>query len=159
MQKTEHSIQLSRNGEQLLARRHGDEEAIPVRIVWASPLQAPAGGVSVLHVSRKEELAFLPSLDVLDAASREIAAEELGRRYFLPKIRRVLHTRATFGNRYWQVETDRGPKRFLMKSPETNATWLTEDRCVLRDSLGNCYEIESIRALDPQSRAKAEAVL
>jgi len=159
MQDGKHNIELSRNGGQLLARWDGSEETIPVRIVWASPLQAPAGGVSILHASKKQEIAFLPSLDALAGPSREIAAEELGRRYFLPKIRRVLHTRASFGNRYWHVETDRGSKRFLMKSPETNATWLTDDRCILRDSLGNCYEIESLQALDSQSRARVEAVL
>ena len=46
-----------------------------------------------------------------------------------------------------------------MKSPETNATWLTDDRCILRDTLGNCYEIESFEALDRISQAHADKVL
>ena len=71
----------------------------------------------------------------------------------------MLHTHVSFGNRYWNVETDRGPKRFLMKSPETNTTWLTADRCILRDNLGNCYEIPRCPAWTPKSRANAQAVL
>jgi len=153
------TIQLLKNGEQLVARRADETESVPARIVWASPMRAPAGGLSILHATKKKELAFVPDLEALEADSRALAVEELTRRYFLPKVLRIVQTRATFGNRYWHVETDRGPRRFLMKAPETNAIWLTDDRCVLRDCLGNCYEIESMAALDAKSRARADAVL
>ena len=159
MKETPHSCTLHRKGDQVLARTAGQDEEVPVRIVWARPLTGRDSGVCILHATKKTEVALLQSLDDLDAASRGIAEEELASRYFLPKITHVLHTRARFGNRYWHVETDRGPKRFLMKSPETNATWVTEDRCILKDTLGNCYEIESFGKLDPESRAKAEIVL
>jgi len=159
MSEKKQPIRLRREAGRLVAGRDGDDEPVPVRVVCASPLRGPAGGVSILHASKKEELAYVPALAELDEASRTVVADELTRRYFLPKIRSVLHTRATFGVRYWQVQTDRGPRQFVMKSPETNTAWLSDDRCVLTDSLGNCYEIESLAALDRRSRKRVDLVL
>ena len=152
-------VKLRRRGDQLVVYPPGRKEAVPARIVWARPLTGPGGVASILHASKKEEIAILQSFDHLDETSRGVLEEELQRRYFLPSIIRVIKTKAAFGNRYWDVETDCGPRQFLMKSPETNATWLTDDHCILRDTLGNCYEIESIEKLDPESRAKAQSVL
>lgn len=158
MTVTEREVKLERRGDQVVAW-DGDGEPTPVRIVWSRPLTQPNGLISILHAKKKKEVAFFETIDELDADSRAIVLDELSRRYFLPKVLRVLAARATFGNRYWDVETDRGRRQFLMKSPETNAIWVTEDRCILRDTLGNCYEIESMAGLDLQSREKAEMVL
>ena len=159
MSERKQPIRLRREAGRLVAGRDGDAEPVPVRVVCASPLRGLAGGVSILHASKKEELAYVPALADLDEASRAVAAEDLTRRYFFPKIRNVLHTRATFGVRYWDVQTDRGPRQFVMKSPETNTAWLSDDRCVLTDTLGNCYEIESLAALDRRSRKRVDLVL
>ena len=159
MSESERTFRLSRSGDQVLYHAADVEDGMPVRLVWTRPLTGRGGEVAVLHAKEKKEIATLPDSERLDAESRRILDEELQRRYFLPKITRVVKTTATFGNRYWHVETDRGPRQFLMKSPETNATWLTDDRCLLRDTLGNCYEIESFDRLDNVSRAQAEKVL
>ena len=159
MTESEQPIRLRLNGDQVLCYLAGQSRPTPVRLAWTRPLTHRGGEVTVLDAKEKKEIATLEGLDGLDPVSRGIVEEELRRRYFLPKITRVIRTSASFGNRYWQVETDRGPRRFLMKSPETNATWLTEDRCVLRDTLSNCYEIESFLGLDRASRDQAEKVL
>ena len=153
------SFTLRRNGDQILYCAGEDIQGVPVRLAWVRPLTDQGGEVSILRAGKKEEIAMLRDLGRLDPASRDILVEELQKRYFLPKITRVVKATAIFGNRYWHVETDRGTRKFLMKSPETNATWLTDDRCLLRDTLGNCYEIESFETLDRVSRAHAEKVL
>jgi len=150
---------LYRCGDLVMIRRAGQAEAVPVRVVRARPLAGHCRAISILHATEKKELLLLESLEHVDASSRAIIEQELARRYFLPRITRVLQTRVSFGNCYWKVETDRGPKHFLMKSPETNTTWVTDDRCILRDTLGNCYEIPSLQALDSASRRRVEAVL
>lgn len=157
--KPHNTFTLRRVGDKVLY--HGDDEGpgVPVRLTWARPLTGRGGVVVLLHADKKEEVATLHATDHLDEASRRIVEQELAQRYFMPKITKVLRTSASFGNRYWHVETDRGARQFLMKSPETNATWITEDRCVLRDTLGNCYEIESFQALDRVSRSLADKVL
>ena len=159
MSESEQIFRLSRSGDQVLYHAADDGDGVPVRLVWIRPLTARGGDVAVLHAKEKKEIAMLRDFGPLDADSRRILDEELQRRYFLPKITRVVKATAIFGNRYWHVETDRGTRKFLMKSPETNATWLTDDRCLLRDTLGNCYEIESFETLDRVSRAHAEKVL
>ena len=107
----------------------------------------------------KKEILMLESLDRLDPESRRVAEEELEKRYLVPKIIRVINTRAHFGNRYWEVETDRGRRRFAMKDPNKNVIWLSGDQLIIRDTLGNRYEIESFSGLDPASRAEAEKVI
>ncbi len=152
-------FKLRRNGDQILYHSGDGDGAVPVRVAWVRPLTGRGGAVTVMHAGKKQEIAMLEGFDHLDAESRQIVADELACRYFLPKITKVLETFATFGNRYWRVETDRGPRRVLMKSPEADATWVTDDRCLLRDALGNCYEIESFAGLDRASRILADKVL
>jgi len=159
MTKPQQQYKLRRNGDQILVYCSEQSEGLPARVVWARPLTSPGGATCILHATKKEELLLLETIDDLDDISRNIVQEELQRRYFLPRITRVIKTKATFGNRYWEVETDCGRRQFLMKSPETNATWLSDDRCILRDTLGNCYEIKSLKELDSASRMKAETVL
>lgn len=159
MSQSKPEFKIRRNGDQILYQSCDGDGAIPVRLAWLRPLTASGGPVTIMHADKKQELVMLDGFDHLDEKSRQIIADELKSRYFLPKITKVHETSATFGNRYWHVETDCGPKRFLMKSPETNATWITDDRCLLRDALGNCYEIESFKGLDRASRLLADNVL
>jgi len=153
------TFRLTRLGDQILCHHDGADEPVAVRLSLARPLSHSQGKIVLLKAGKKEEVASLDGLAGLDNHSREIVQEELRKRYFLPKIIKVLSTSASFGNRYWHVVTDRGNKRFLMKSPETNVTWLTDDRCILRDTLGNCYEIESMKLLDRASQVHADRVL
>ena len=151
-------LRLTRKLDRVYAHFPGNGEPAPVRLVWARPISGKGQEVSVLSEDKKE-IAMIRSLDDLDADSRRIAEAELEQRYLVPKITRVIRTMATFGNRYWAVETDRGHQAFLMKDPNKNAIWVTEDRLILRDTIGNRYEIESLRALDDRSRAEIERVI
>jgi hypothetical protein len=139
------------------ASRDGGEP-VPVKVLWVRPISGRGREVSIVGLDKKE-LCLLGSLDCLEPASRRVAEEELNRRYLVPRITRVRRTSAHFGNRYWDVQTDRGPRRFLMRDPNKNAVWVTEDRLVIRDSLGNRYEIEAFSKLDPVSRTEAERVM
>ena len=46
-----------------------------------------------------------------------------------------------------------------MKDPSANLTWITDDRAMLKDTLGNRYEIESFLALDPRSQAQIDKIV
>ena len=102
---------------------------------------------------------MLPGLDAFDPASREIAEQELEQTYLIPRITRVVSARPRFGNRYWEVETDRGYRRFAMRDPRKNITWITGEHLVIRDVLGNRYEINPFSELDPESQAQVEMVI
>lgn len=151
-------VTLHRESDSLLASI-GDEEAVPVRLVHARPISAPDSEISVMDIKGKKELAWLDSLDVLDKASRALAEDYLWRSYRMAKISRITDSYVNHGHRYLRVETDRGPRYFNLREPGKNITRLSEDHLIIRDSMGNRYEIMSIAELDEASRLNLERVL
>ena len=147
---------LTRKGDQVMAKRDG--EWMPVTLVWARPVSGRGEEVCILDKERKE-LAMLPNIDALDEDSRGIATEELAKRYLMPKIKRVPLTTAHFGSRYWEVETNCGLRRFMIKDPNSSVIWVTADHMIIKDTMGNRYEIESLSGLDDWSRSQVDRVL
>ena len=135
----------------------GDEQ--PARVAWARPLTGLGGEITILAAEKKEELAWIPSLAALDAESRAVAAAELADGFLSARITRVLAASARYGNRYWEVETDRGAAHFMTGAPETAIFEPVPGRLVIRDVLGNCYEIPDLAALDPVSRKEVDKVV
>ena len=158
MAEPRQNVTLRRKLDQVLAKSEGCEEEKPVKILWARPISGRGKEISVLGLD-KTEVALIGSLAELDPDSRRIAEEELERRYLMPHITRVIRAEANYGNRYWDVETDRGKRNFVMKDPSVNVTWLTDDHLVIKDALGNRYEIESLSALDTASQAFVQRVV
>ena len=150
------TIILYRKLDRLFAKIDDAEEK-PVKLVWARPITGHGQEISIVGEDKKE-ICLLKSLDGLDPHSRRIAEEELERRYLVPRITRVIGTKPSYGNRYWHVETDRGQRHFVMKDPSKNVVWVTHDRLIIRDTLGNRYQIESLSRLDAHSRAEVEKV-
>lgn len=150
---------LRRAGDRLFYRAPDADGEVAVRAVWARPLSGRGGAVSLLSADKKMEVAWIPSLDRLDADSRALVTAELDAGVVLPRITRVWETEPRFGHRYWRVDTDMGPTDFLSRSPETNVVWLSATHCLIRDVLGNEYEIPDLSALDPASQVQAMRAL
>lgn len=148
---------LVRKADRVFIRFDGAEEK-PAKIVWARPVSGHGREVAILD-EKKKELALVPDLKALDAESRRIAEDELERRYLTSRILRVISTTALFGTRYWKVETTRGETKFVIKSINKDVTWISDDHLMIRDALGNRYEIESLAKLDDKSRAEIDKVL
>lgn len=151
-------IKLFRKSDQIFLLTGNETDARPVKLVWARPVSGQGQEVSLLGDKKKEVLMLL-NLDALDPASRKIAEEELGHRYLMPRIVRVLRTHAHVGTRYWHVETNHGPRQFIVRNPNRDVVWVTDDHVVLRDPLGNRFEIPSLIALDAASRAEVDKVI
>ena len=149
---------LVRKDSRLFLVRDDGTDPIEVTLAWARPISGRGGEVSLIGPDKKEVL-FLNSLAELDGESRRVAEEELARRYLVSRIVRVYATEARFGDRYWDVETERGRRRFVMKDPNANIIWAGDDSLIIRDTLGNRYTIESLEALDPASRAQVLKVV
>jgi len=150
-------IEFIRKADQVLIRLENGEEK-PVKLVWVRPVTGRGQEISAIGMD-KAEVMMLASIDELDPSSKRIAEEELTRRYLVPDITKVNRAEANFGNRYQHVETDHGPRSFLMKDPAANIIWVTDDNLVIRDTLGNRYQVKSFSALDAQSRALMENVI
>jgi hypothetical protein len=148
-------VSLYRKSDQVFAKCEGREDT-PVKLVWVRPVSGRGKEISLL--AEKEEVGMLENLDSLDPESRRIAEEELATFYFVPEILRILKTEAHFGNRYWEVETDRGIRGFAMKNPYVNIKWVGDDEILIHDVIGNMFHISSYSKLDAHSRAEFEKV-
>ena len=96
---------------------------------------------------------YQPRVDEINALE-----QELEKSYFLPALVRVLDITDDFGIQRWEVETDRGPRVFEVRSRE-DLRWLHPGHLIVRDVDGNRYEIKRFDDLDTSSRLKIESFL
>ncbi len=118
--------------------------------VQAFPISDPRQGVAVCDADGNE-LVWLDSLDQLPANVRQVLEEELSRRHFLPVILRVVGVEGGSEPTNWDVETDRGPTRFSLKSEE-DVRRVAGQRVLMVDAHGVRYLIPDLRQLDAASR-------
>jgi hypothetical protein len=109
-----------------------------------------------LRTHRGEELGIVRDVTELDAQSQQALRAELERSYFRPQITRVHAITERFHVPRWEVETDRGPRVFEIRSTRRDLRVLGGGRVLIRDADGNLYEIPDHRRLDPQSHAIVE---
>ena len=152
-------LKLQRRHDAVIASGGSLEEPTAVIFVYARPISARNRQISVLTAKKKKEVAWFESLDELDEQSRTIAEEALYDRYRISIVERVEHSFVNHGHRYLKVHTNRGFRYFNLKEPGKNVTHLSDDHLVIRDSMGNRYEIPSLAALDEESRQRLELVL
>ena len=154
-------IKLIQKGDAIFARLDDAEETeeVEVKLIYACPVSARHRKISVFDRNDKTEIAWLETLDELDEESRKVAEQSLQLRYQISEIQSVDHTFVNHGHRYLKVQTDRGFRYFNLKEPGKNVTWLSDDHLLIRDSMGNRYEVPSLAQLDSESREKLDQVL
>ena len=104
----------------------------------------------------KEEIGMIRRLSDLREEDRAIVREELAKKYYAPKIRRILSLTERFGTTRWTVETDKGEMRFIVKDTYKSLIRVSEDRLFVCDLDGCRYEVESLKGLDRRSYSKIE---
>ena len=127
----------------------GDRSCLRVVPMYSFPLSMRDQYIS-LRDMEGDELGMIKNLDELDKDSRKLLEEELRRRYFTPVIREIKSISDKFGIVEWEVETDRGPKKFLTRSlhdslKEAGAGF------IITDMENNRYEIRDYSHLDARS--------
>jgi hypothetical protein len=151
-------VRLYKKEGRYMLQLNGSKSDVAVKVIRARPLQGD--GRDIAFVDEKRRLvAMIESLDVLDNDSRTVAEEALEIRYFLAKVLRVIKTTTHFGTRFWDVETDKGRRKFALRDPNRNVLYSDDDRILVRDTLGNYYEIESLSKLDRRSVTEIEKVI
>lgn len=136
----------------------GDRSYLKVKIVRAAPLSSPSQYICFLD-GRDEVICMVKTLDDLDEPSRRIVHEELDQRYLTAVIERVDSVRSDFGVSYWDVQTSRGRREFVVQNVSESAQWLGDRRLVLTDVDANRFEIPDVDALDKRSIGLIEQVL
>lgn len=151
-------FQLERNsfGRLVLTMPDGavHEGVVPVR---AFPLAAPAEGVSLVSTEGRE-LAWVPHLGELQREARALIEEELAGREFVPTVQRIESVSSFSTPSTWNVTTDRGPTRFVLKGEE-DIRRLGDGALLIASAEGINFRIADRRALDRHSRGLLERFL
>lgn len=147
----ETTFELARNafGRLLLTTADGDivEGVVPVR---AFPIAAPAEGIALVGPDG-HEAGWIERLDALPAALRQLVEEELGRREFMPEIRRIRSVSSFATPSTWHVDTDRGETSLVLWGEEFIRR-LGKSGLLIEDSHGIHFLVRDLNALDSPSR-------
>jgi hypothetical protein len=98
-----------------------------------------------------KEVAWIPSLDALPAATRTLLEEELQGREFMPEIRAIRSVSSYATPSTWQVSTDRGDTSFVLRGEE-DIRRTGGDTLPISDSHGIHFLLRDLQGLDRQSR-------
>ncbi|MBE2259556.1 MAG: DUF1854 domain-containing protein [Rhodobacteraceae bacterium] len=120
---------------------------VPVR---AFPISAADDGIGLVDPHGRE-LAWIERLSELPDELRRLVETELAQREFMPEIRRITDVSSFATPSTWQVETDRGSSRFVLKGEE-DIRRLASPALLIADSHGIQFLIRDRYALDPHSR-------
>jgi hypothetical protein len=135
----------------------GGRQHVGVEPIRAFPLTAPRECVSLCDRAGRE-LLWIERLDDLPPEPRAALEEALERREFVPVLRRVIRISALAEPSEWEVETDRGPTRFILNS-EDDVHPLEDGRALVKDAQGLRYLIPDLRRMDATSRRLLERYL
>lgn len=143
-------FQLSRDAFGRLALTRGGvryECVVPVR---SFPITAPSEGIALVGL-RGTELAWIERPDDLPEPMRQLIAEELDTREFIPEIRRILSVSTFATPSIWQVETDRGSTELTLKAEE-DIRRLAPPALLIADNNGIQFLVRDITKLDSLSK-------
>ncbi len=146
------AYRLERLGAGLALRMGPDSPAVAVRPIWLRPLTARGKEVSLVDAS-KHEVLLIPDISILSEEQRTLLVEVLEQRYLIPRVLRIVSLKPRYGLYYWVVETDMGRRDFAMKDPAGAISAAGSLAIILRDTMGNRYEMPNPERLDPKSRS------
>lgn len=150
-------FRLERDGHgRLVLLRAGErhEGVVPVR---AFPLAAPDEGLSLIGPEGRE-LQWIARLAALPPAQRALIDEELANREFTPVIRQIRNVSTFSTPSTWEVATDRGDTRFVLKGEE-DIRRLGRGALLIADSHGIQFLVPDLLALDKRSKRLLERFL
>jgi hypothetical protein len=130
------------------------EGVVPVR---AFPIAAPEEGLSLVSTDGHEVL-WIEQLDALPAAMRALIDEELSSREFTPRVLKLLSVSSFSTPSTWEVETDRGVTRFMLKGEE-DIRRLGRSALLISSGQGIHFSVPDMLALDRHSRRLLERFL
>src|SRR5216683_3723803 len=141
------TIRLYREPDWILNMSIGGQRYSDIVAVRASPLTYPDHYICFLDANGRE-ICMVEDPSDLDTASQQVLREELARRYLTSGILRVRSVRREAGVCYFDADTSRGNREFVVHQTPETVRWLGDRRLLLVDVDGNRFEAHDIRALD-----------
>lgn len=131
------------------------EGVTPVR---AFPIAAPAEGLSLIG-SDGHELLWIARLDQVPQPARQLIEDELDVREFVPTIEKIVAVSSFSTPSTWDVETDRGPARLVLKAEEDIRRLGGRTHLLIAGGDGVQFRVRDTTALDRHSRRLLERFL
>ncbi len=151
-------LHLERDAHGRLVHRSATGEMhVGVVTVRAFPLAAPDAGIALLAADG-HELAWIGRLDALAPAVRQLIEEELAAREFAPVLQRLTRVSSYSTPSTWEVETDRGATRFVLRGEE-DIRRLHGGRLLITSGQGLHFVVPDMARLDDASRRLLERFL
>jgi hypothetical protein len=153
---TDFQLERDAHGRRVLTDAGGVRH-VAVQPVRAFPLSAPGEGLSLVS-AEGHELAWIDRPETLPAGQRAMLDEELAQREFVPVILRLLSVSTFSTPSTWEVDTDRGPTRLVLKG-EDDIRRLPGGALLIADRQGLPFFVKDRFALDRGSRRLLERFL
>ena len=134
-------------GDSRVRLTFGDDRSfVAVAVARAFPFSKPDSYIGLQDGAGKD-IGIMPTIDGIDEESLRIIDEEMARRYFTPTVNKVNLVTELQGTVTWEVETDRGDRRFVVRNLRDNAYAVSPGHIMLTDSEGNRYYFPNIGGL------------
>ena len=153
------TLRFAKRGDALMLTVENDRSYLKVRAVRAFPLSELSEFIGLLDAISGKEIGMLRNLRDVEPAARQLIQYEIDKRYFIPKVLRVIETKKEFGTIYWEVETDRGERKFVMRGLRDSVHEIEPGRYLINDVEGNRFEVPKLDGLDPKSLAYWDKVV
>ncbi len=144
-------LHFEREDSRLRLRVGDDGELRDVHLFRLFPHSEPDGWISVLD-EKGGEIGLIRELSGLDREARDLVRGALCRRYVVPRIERIMRARERFDLVEFDVWTDRGERRILIRDVRDSIQMRDPSRFVITDVDGNFYEVPNAAKLDSRSR-------
>lgn len=150
------TLQRDDHGRLVLVTPEGERHAgvLPVR---AFPIAAPEEGLAMVSTEGRE-VAWVDRLADLPPETRALLQEELAQREFTPQIQRIKSVSTFSTPSTWEVATDRGDTRLVLKVEE-DIRRLGRGALLIADSHGIQFLVRDMAALDRRSKRMLERFL
>jgi hypothetical protein len=150
-------FELERNDYGRLVLGIGDQTWENVQPVRSFPISAPDEGIALVSGDGHERL-WIPRLEDVDPAARELIVEDLAGREFVPVILQLDGVSGFTTPCTWRVRTDRGPTTFVLKGEEAIRR-LSPTSLLIADAQGIQYLVPDLHGLDRASRRMVDRFL
>ncbi len=148
-----------------ITKPNGEKEFFErVTAVRSFPITDPDYYISIREPDSRNrekgnEIGLIENINIFDKATVALLNSELDKRYFTPKITKITSLKEKLGHIYWDVVTDAGKFSFVVRNAGSNIRTLEDNRVLVFDIDGNCFEIPNPDKLDKASYKKIEIYL
>ena len=128
-----------------------------VVVMSAFPFSDPNRYVSVRESDEKHaEIGIIKDLADLDGNTAAAIKEQLQLRRFTPKITRIFSAKDKGGFTAFDVDTDRGRCKFIIRSGTDSVIRLSDTRLIFCDIDSNRFEVENVADLPKKEQKKLD---